>query len=99
MKARALRLHEATGRFVYVVLPSGELRVTRIGNYYGHIDLAQGQPVIAAGEIKLWQGNIKRINNMSGHYQPKGPQARTAAEKAFRDAGFEVGEKTYNERW
>ncbi|MER5749233.1 ALF repeat-containing protein [Streptomyces sp. NPDC002088] len=92
-------LHEATGRFVYVVLPGGELRVTRLGSIYGHIDLAQGEQVIAAGELKLYQGNIKSIDNRSGHYQPKGPEARAAAEQAFRDAGFEVGEKSYKERW
>ncbi|MGW3275999.1 polymorphic toxin-type HINT domain-containing protein, partial [Streptomyces kronopolitis] len=92
-------LHEATGRFVYVVLPSGELRVTRIGSIYGHIDLAQGGEVVAAGELKMWQGAIKSIDNRSGHYQPKGPEAKEAAENAFDGAGFEVGEKTYKERW
>lgn len=92
-------LHEATGRFAYVVLPDGTMRVTRLGDSFGHVDLAQGGQVIAAGEVKLRQGNIKSIDNRSGHYQPKGPEARTAAEEAFRGAGFEVGENTYKERW
>ncbi|MFJ4934136.1 ALF repeat-containing protein [Streptomyces pseudovenezuelae] len=92
-------LHEATGRFVYVVLPGGELRVTRLGSIYGHIDLAQGQQVVAAGELKLYQGRIKSIDNRSGHYQPKGAEARAAAEQAFRDAGFDVSDKSYKERW
>ncbi len=92
-------LHEATGRFVYVVLPSGELRVTRIGSIYGHVDLAQGADVVAAGEVKMYRGSIKSIDNRSGHYQPKGLEPRGAAEGAFRDAGFDVGENTYKERW
>ncbi|MEW1632764.1 polymorphic toxin-type HINT domain-containing protein [Streptomyces sp. NPDC093801] len=92
-------LHEATGRFVYVVLPGGELRVTRLGSVYGHIDLAQGADVAAAGEIKLWQGRLKSIDNRSGHYQPKGAGPKKIAEDVFREAGFEVGEKTYKERW
>nr|WP_251061558.1 RHS repeat-associated core domain-containing protein [Streptomyces sp. ISL-100] len=95
----AAELREATGRFAYVVMPGGELRVTRLGSIYGHVDLAQGANVTAAGEIKLYQGLIKSIDNRSGHYQPKGPEPRGAAEDAFREAGFDVGENSYKERW
>ena len=93
------KLRGATGRFIYVVMPGGELRVTRLGGQYGHIDLAQGADVAAAGEFKMYDGSIKEINNKSGHYHPNGDGARNAAVDAFTDAGFSVGDNTYKERW
>ncbi|MFJ6769917.1 polymorphic toxin-type HINT domain-containing protein, partial [Kitasatospora sp. NPDC091257] len=92
-------LQGATGKFIYVVMPGGELRVTRLGGQYGHIDLAQGADVVAAGEFKMYSGRLKEMDNRSGHYQPSGDSARNAAEEAFRGAGFDVGTKTYKERW
>jgi hypothetical protein len=93
------QLQSATGRFIYVVMPGGELRVTRLGGQYGHIDLAQGGSVAAAGEFKMYSGLLKGIDNRSGHYQPSGASARSAAEEAFQNAGFDVGSNTYKERW
>ncbi|MFD0277498.1 polymorphic toxin-type HINT domain-containing protein [Kitasatospora sp. NPDC127111] len=92
-------LSSATGKFIYVVMPDGEMRVTRLSDTYGHIDLAKGQKVAAAGEFKLYSGKLKSIDNKSGHYQPKGPRAQQVAEEAFRKAGFEVKANTYKERW
>ncbi|MFG3053008.1 hypothetical protein ACGFZP_18925 [Kitasatospora sp. NPDC048239] len=93
------KLQGATGKFIYAVMPGGELRVTRLGGQYGHIDLAQGGDVVAAGEFKMYSGRLKEIDNRSGHYQPGGDSARSAAEEAFRNAGFDVGANTYKERW
>lgn len=31
-----------------------------------------------------------QVNNSSGHYQPSGPSAQAAAERAFRDAGLDA---------
>lgn len=38
----------------------------------GHIHLANGKPVIAAVEVKVVRGEIKYIDNTSGHYEPSG---------------------------
>jgi filamentous hemagglutinin len=50
----------------------------------GHIYLANGKPVVAAGEVKILNGEVKYIYNTSGHYEP--------AENAFSPKGLEVGD-------
>lgn len=54
----------------------------------GHINLAIGNTVQAAGEVVFRGGQIKSINNASGHFQPFGPAARDAAIIGFNNAGF-----------
>lgn len=63
----------------------------------GHIDPANGKPVIAAGEVKILNGKVKYIDNTSGHYEPSGPAAQAAAEKAFSQKGLDVN-GTYIEK-
>ena len=79
----------------YVVTEGGKPIIGRIdrGVGGGHIDLANGGPVQAAGEVVIRDGKIKSIDNASGHYEPKGPPAQQAAEGAFKKAGFEVDGK------
>ncbi|MFT5584117.1 MAG: RHS repeat-associated protein, partial [Cognaticolwellia sp.] len=74
----------------YVVTEGGELRLGRIGKNVGggHIDLAGGAAVQAAGEVKIVGGKIRMIDNSSGHYLPSGAGAQAAAEAAFQNAGF-----------
>jgi len=74
----------------YVVTEGGELRLGRISNEVGggHIDLAGGAAVQAAGEVKIVGGEIRMIDNSSGHYLPSGAGAQAAAETAFQTAGF-----------
>jgi filamentous hemagglutinin len=82
-----------TGRFNYVVTEAGKLVVGRTDSQIvggGHIDLAGGKPVQAAGEVLIVKGKVLKVNNASGHYRPRGVSARVAAEKAFRDAGFDA---------
>jgi filamentous hemagglutinin len=77
----------------YVVLADGKLLMGRINNHViggGHIDLAGGDPVRAAGVVTILRGQIKVINNNSGHYKPSGAAAKAAAEKAFNLAGFDA---------
>src|SRR5690606_27568313 len=61
-------------RLNYVVMEGGELRLGRISNQVGggHIDLAGGAPVQAAGEVRIVRGQIRMIDNSSGHYLPSG---------------------------
>jgi RHS repeat-associated protein len=79
-------------RLIYVVLEDLTLIIGRRSSEPGggHIDLARGRPVRAAGEVIIRGGQVKSIDNRSGHYLPKGRLARQAAEQAFKKAGFEV---------
>lgn len=78
------RLAGINGNFNYVVTAEGKLIVGRSG----HTSLAGGLDVRAAGEVQLYKGNIKWIDNMSGHYQPSGPGLSVVAERAFNDIGL-----------
>lgn len=83
----------------YVVLEDGSIIVGRSNINQGHIDLANGRPVIAAGEVEIVHGQIKMINNKSGHYWPSGTSAQRAAEDAFRNIGFDVSGKYVETNW
>ena len=52
------------------------------------------------GPLVIRNGEIKYLDNASGHYLPKGPAAQEAAEQAFRNAGFDPAgnyiEKVYD---
>lgn len=55
----------------FIITSTGELRVGK-----RHIFLANRQPVLAAGQLELDEcGKIKKIDNLSGHYQPTVQQA------------------------
>ncbi|OXI87197.1 hypothetical protein CFB40_16105 [Burkholderia sp. AU31652] len=77
-------------RLAYIVTQDGSLVVGRNNINQGHIDLAAGQPVLAAGEFGVYGGQLKFIDNFSGHYRPSGIEAQRAAEQAFRNLGFNV---------
>lgn len=85
-----------TGKLNYVVLESGQLKFGRPRNDTvggGHIDLANGKPVLAAGEVLLIRGKVKWLNNASGHYMPKGKSAEKQAVEAFERNGFDAAGK------
>jgi hypothetical protein len=92
-------LSEINGRFNYVVDKAGELIVGRKGEYIGHIDLIGGSEVQAAGEIKVVNGQIKYIDNSSGHYLPTGKEAQQVAENAFEKLGFDTVGKYIEKAW
>lgn len=81
----------------YVVLDDGQLVVGKNNMLQGHIDLAGGQPVLAAGEFGVLNGELRFIDNFSGHYRPFGPSAQFQAENAFQRLGFDIRGK-YVER-
>lgn len=92
------RLHSITQTgLAYVVLEDGTVVVGRNNENQGHIDLSRGKPVLAAGEVSIINGEIKYIDNYSGHYRPAGAAAQRAAEDAFSSLGFDVNGK-YVER-
>jgi len=82
---------------LYVVKEDGSLVIApKPADFsYGHVDLARGQNVLAAGEGKVLWGEVKYIDNASGHYLPQGSSAESAAVKAFGDYGFKVPEGAY----
>ena len=65
----------------------------------GHIDLAGGGPVKAAGEVRLVHGQIKYIDNSSGHYLPSGSSAEESATTAFENAGLKPSDKYVEKSW
>lgn len=79
------RLGGISGKFNYVVNEEGSLIVGRSG----HTSLTGGAPVQAAGEVQLYNGTVKWIDNASGHYQPLASIA-PVAEAAFNNAGLKA---------
>jgi len=100
--AESIIKYEITRRFNYVVTQDGKLILGRRNNQQvggGHIDLAWGEPVLAAGYCSFVGGKLKWMDNTSGHYQPSGESAKNAAEKAFKKAGFDVSGKYVEKYW
>lgn len=97
----ALTTDQALGmpaNVLYVVKENGALIMARKPHDpggFGHVDLARGEKVIAAGEAKVLWGTVKYIDNASCHYLPNGQAAAGAAVKAFRNHGFQVSDERY----
>ncbi len=86
----------------YAVMEDGSLRLgRRVQNRPGggHIDLTNGKPVLAAGEVHFAKGEVRWVDNASGHYLPSGPSAQQAAEEAFRRAGIDITDKYMEKVW
>lgn len=90
-----MQLRGVSSKFNYVVKTDGELVMAN--QRYGHIDLAAGNDVVAAGTFRVHNGAIRSIDNASGHYRPHGPEAQVAAEEAFNEAGLSVPPTAYKE--
>ncbi|MET1256377.1 hypothetical protein [Aliikangiella maris] len=55
-----------------------------------HTTLANGEDVLAAGQMRLnGQGQIRRLDNLSGHYQPSVEEALRVPDM-LRDMGLDV---------
>ncbi|SMD03222.1 RHS repeat-associated core domain-containing protein [Lentzea albidocapillata] len=78
-------LRKRKGKYQYVVFPNGAIKV---GQGDGHVSLARGRDVIAAGEVKIAHGEVVWMDNDSGHYKPRGRHAKAAAEAAFDRIGL-----------
>ena len=83
---------------LYVVKTDGTLVIAPRSPDYGHIDLAGGQDVLAAGEGKVLWGMVKSLDNASGHYLPTGPSAESSALDAFENYGFKVPDNVYQQK-
>jgi hypothetical protein len=85
-----------SGNYAYVVTSDGELVIGK--RTAGHVSLAQGRDVLAAGEFKTKGGQVVYLDNKSGHYQPYGAHAQKAAVDAFNRNGLGADGK-YIEAW
>jgi hypothetical protein len=88
------QLGNVSNRFNYVVLEDGSLVVGKSG----HTSLAKGQSVQAAGEVRIVNGEIREIDNASGHYQPSA-LVGTTAERAFELNGMNAVGKFQPKIW
>lgn len=106
-KLSATRAVEAPGKafdllaltgdpLIYVITSDETLKVATqfvLEGRIGHAVLAEGLPVLAAGEVSLvvldGYKAVIRLNNRSGHYRPRRPCLTLAAD-VFRGHGFEV---------
>lgn len=82
------QLQQAENTFLYVVRQDGSLVLSARKGHI-HSQLAGGQPVRAAGEVKLLKGEVKSLNDRSGHFmnRPMTPEER-ASVKAEAEAAF-----------
>ncbi|WP_405844190.1 hypothetical protein OG528_35825 [Streptomyces platensis] len=85
-----------SGNYAYVVLENGELVIGK--RTAGHVSIAGGRKVLAAGEFKTKGGEVVFLDNKSGHYRPYGPNAEKAAVDAFNRNGMKANGK-YNAAW
>ncbi len=81
---------------IFVVLNNGKLVAApreRGAAHTSHAVLANGGPVLAAGEFTVeFRGSeimVSALNDMSGHYQP-GADGLAVAQDAFEAAGISV---------
>jgi hypothetical protein len=91
-------LRSLRGTYPYVVTEDGELLVGKWGwsrEPIGHIDLAGGAPVTAAGEAFFLDGTVRSFNNLSGHYRPTGSSIEGVAQDAFERAGLVIRAGAY----
>ncbi|WP_201304922.1 hypothetical protein [Streptomyces sp. GS7] len=80
-----------SGNYLYAVLEDGELVIGKRTS--GHVNLARGGPVLAAGEFKTKGGEVVSLDNKSGHYRPYGSHAERAAVSAFNRNGLKADGK------
>lgn len=80
------KLAGINGRFQCIVQKDGSLVVGR----GGHIDLSRGRDVLGAGEVRIVGGEVRMLNNASGHYRPDGTTAELARSAFEHQAGVSV---------
>jgi len=64
--------HSGGGNAIFVMDANGQIYAskTQVVGEFHHSSLAAGQPVAAAGELRVEQGVLKGISDKSGHYRP-----------------------------
>lgn len=94
-RGRHLRTYQRRGEDWYCAV-CGPAREPRAA--CGHVDLALGGEVQAAGDVIIEGGQVTRLTNNSGHYRPCGDGPMSAAISAFgTQGGFVVDPAVYLE--
>lgn len=62
----------------------------QLKEYVHHSSLMDGRPVAAAGEMVVWRGRLKYINDLSGHYHPRAHHFFQALTQLSIDLGVEA---------
>ncbi len=78
----------AHGIYDYVITSDGELLIGSKHSY-----MSKGESVRAAGELKIKNGKVVRIDNASGHYMPTPGEASRFLEM-FKEIGVDVKKTT-----
>lgn len=76
----AATAHSGDGRAIFVMDENGNFFASKhqaVGEFH-HSSLAAGQPVAAAGELRVEQGVLQVISDKSGHYKPSSEFTRQA---------------------
>jgi hypothetical protein len=92
--------NKLNGHFLYVVTNKGLTGKLVMGNpeLCSHSDLANNEPVRAAGWVRFENGIMTRINNISTDYYADGIHSRFAALRAFHTSGVDIDECQYHEK-
>jgi hypothetical protein len=88
----ASTVFSAEGRAIFVMDENGDFYASKfqqVGRFH-HSSLAGGEPVAAAGEMKVEQGVLILISNKSGHYRP-GPTFMEQALDSLSRKGIGTG--------
>lgn len=74
----------------FVITKNGELI---LGDGH-HFMSNRAKSVIAAGELEIEKGVLKRVSNQSGHYQPSEDVLRTKFLSYLKDLGVDISKAT-----
>lgn len=85
------------GKFIYVLSPFGKLYVhpepAGVGGQrvddFRHSAFLAGRPVMSAGQMFIWKGQLLLVDNASGHYKPKA-QTMQFILRWLRNKGIEL---------
>jgi hypothetical protein len=84
----------------FVVTPEGRLIISKTFSpekkWYKHADYVDGKRVILAGTIAGKDGLIRYMYDMSGHYNPYGPQLKHIANRVFVRNGYKEAKNKFD---
>lgn len=87
----AASAHSGSGSAIFVMDSRGQFFASKtqtVGEFH-HSSLAAGQPVAAAGELRVQNGVLVGITDKSGHYRPT-PEMLDQAVTMFRSGGVDM---------
>ncbi|MBL8826882.1 MAG: hypothetical protein JNM18_07825 [Planctomycetaceae bacterium] len=89
-RSRALALGVTDGNYVYVLALTGVLHVLPDGPHLHPKILGLAQPVLYAGDLRITNGKICDVTNLSGTFQFDDAQGLLEVARALEALGFVV---------